>query len=221
MTKTKRSLLMSILTLLLCVATVAGATYALFSDDVGFDQHLQAGKLDITLMRTKLVTTELDKDGFLVSNKDNPDTRRIDFSNSVPENVFGIQDGDKIVPGYRYEATFEISNYSDVAFGYWIEIVCTDNDKQNGLDLAKQLKVTVNAGNGAFIGEGLVVRGDNSDFIKVLPIEEADTFVVTVEFLDSAIADNKIESNNRAQGQNLNFDLVVKAVQVTKAPENS
>ena len=195
MTKTKRSIIMSILMLLLCVAAMAGATYALFSDNVGFNQHLQAGTLEITLERIELEKAELDnKSGFIVKNPDTngkPDERVIDFSGNQPENVFGIDKTDKIVPGTWYEATFSIQNKSDVAFGYWIEIVCDDNDKINGKDLAKQLKVTVNSDN-AFVGEGLVVPSTAGTFIKVLPVGESDIFTVKVEFLDSHIAENKI-----------------------------
>ncbi len=220
MTKTKRSLLVSVLMLLLCVAAVASGTYALFSDSVDFDQHLQAGTLDITLVRTKLVTTELDSRGFLVSNEDNPDTRRVDFTNSIPENAFGIESGDKIVPGYKVEATFEISNNSDVAFGYWIEILCTDEDKKDGQNLAKQLQISVNNADGVFVGEGLIVRGNNSKYIKVLPTPGMDTFTVCIEFLDSDIPEYDIEHNNSAKGEKLDFDLVVKAVQVTDETAN-
>ena len=224
MTKTKRSIIMSVLMLLLCVAAMAGATYALFSDSVEFDQHLQAGTLDITLKRTLLEKAELASTGFLIKNPDNngkPDDRVIDFSNRQPENVFGIESGDKIVPGCWYEATFSIENHSDVAFGYWIEIVCTENDKKDAADLAKQLKITVNSDNEAFIGEGLVVKADGSAFIKVLARGETDTFTVKVEFLDSHIEDNKIDANNKAKNQKIDFDLVVNAMQVTDAPQQT
>ena len=51
MTKRKRSVLLSILTLVLCLSVVAAGTYALFTDDVTFEEHLNAGSLDITLIR--------------------------------------------------------------------------------------------------------------------------------------------------------------------------
>ena len=218
MTKKKRSVLLSVLITVLCLALVAGGTYALFSDEVRFEEHLQAGTLDITLFRTKLVKKALDEKGFLVSNEDNPDTRRLKYSEPNPENVFGISSGEKIVPGTKYEATFEIQNNSDVAFGYWLEIVC--KNKAEGENLAKQIKVTVNTDNSAFIGEGLIVTADNSEFIKIIGIGDKDEFTVTVEFLDSHVKNNGIESNDLAQGQKLSFDLVVKAMQVVDEPQN-
>ena len=68
-----------------------------------------------------------------------------------------------------------------------------------------------------FVGEGLKVGGENN-YIDVLPIGASDNFTVTVEFLDSAIPENNIADNNLAQGEEIYFDLVVHAVQVTEAP---
>lgn len=216
MTKSKRSVLLSVLTLVLCLALVAGGTYALFSDEVIFSDHLQAGKLDISLFRTKLVKNALDGDGFLVSNANNPDTRRLNYSDKNDENVFGFGENEKIVPGSEYIATFEIENKSDVAFGYWVEIIC--KDKKDGEDLAKQVQISVTPGNAeAFIGEGLVVKGANGVYIDVLAIDDVKTFTVTIKFLDSAV-DDTIDDNNKAQGELIYFDLIVKAEQVTEAP---
>jgi len=61
-TTKKRSVLLSVMTLVLCLALVAGGTYALFSDQVTLTNHLEAGTLDITLTRTKLVTKSLDNE---------------------------------------------------------------------------------------------------------------------------------------------------------------
>ena len=59
MTKKKRTILLSVMTAVLCLALVAGGTYALFSDQVTLTNHLEAGKLDITLTRTYLKTKSL------------------------------------------------------------------------------------------------------------------------------------------------------------------
>ena len=216
MTKRNRSVLLSVLVLVLCLALIAGGSYALFTDEITLEQHLQAGTLKATLVRTELVTKELDGNGFLVSNEDDPDKRRINFTEATTENAFGIDSTDKIVPGSKYKATFELSNSGDTAFGYWIEIGCTD--KKDGENLAKQVKITVNDDkNSAFVGDGLIVKAQNSNFISVLSKGGVTTFTVTVEFLDSHVTEN-LENNNLAKGQSLYFDLVVKAIQVTEAP---
>ena len=134
-TNRKRALLVSASIILLCMTIIVGMTWALFTDTKNVSNHLQAGDLSITLKRTELTKTTLNTSGKLVTS--DPDKTVVNFSNSTDKNVFGIVDGEKVVPGTKYVAKMKIENHSDVAFGYWIEIVCTD--KTNGADLAKQL----------------------------------------------------------------------------------
>lgn len=211
-TNRKRALLVSASVILLCMTIIVGMTWALFTDTQKVTNHLQAGDLSITLKRTELTKTTLNAQGKLVTS--DPDTTTKNFSNPTDENVFGIVEGEKIVPGTKYVAKMQVENHSDVAFGYWIEIVCTD--KTNGADLAKQLKVTVNTGSdaSAFINDGLTV-GSSSNYVGELIIGATAEFTVTVEFLDSFVAENNIDHNDLAQGENLSFDLVVHAVQAT------
>ena len=212
-TNRKRALLVSASVILLCMTIIVGMTWALFTDTQKVSNHLQAGDLFITLKRTELTKTTLNADGKLVESA--PDTTTKNFSNPTDENVFGIVEGEKIVPGTKYVAKMQIENHSDVAFGYWIEIVCTD--KTNGADLAKQLEVTVNTGSdaSAFVNDGLTVKGADGGYVGELIIGASAEFTVTVEFLDSFVAENNIDHNNLAQGENLSFDLVVHAVQAT------
>ena len=211
-TNRKRALLVSASVILLCMTIIVGMTWALFTDTQKVNNHLQAGDLSITLKRTELTKTTLNAEGKLVTSA--PDTTTKNFSNPTDENVFGIVDGEKIVPGTKYQASMQVENNSDVAFGYWIEIVCTD--KTNGADLAKQLKVTVNTGSdaSASVNDGLTV-GSSSNYVGELIIGATAEFTVTVEFLDSFVAENNIDHNDLAQGESLSFDLVVHAVQAT------
>lgn len=211
-TNRKRALLVSASVILLCMTIIVGMTWALFTDTQKVTNHLQAGDLSITLKRTELTKTTLNAQGKLVTS--DPDTTTKNFSNPTDENVFGIVEGEKIVPGTKYVAKMQVENHSDVAFGYWIEIVCTD--KTNGADLAKQLKVTVNTGSdaSASVNDGLTV-GSSSNYVGELIIGATAEFTVTVEFLDSFVAENNIDHNDLAQGESLSFDLVVHAVQAT------
>lgn len=212
-TNRKRSLIVSGSVILLAMTIIVGMTWALFTDTRRVSNHLQAGDLSITLKRTELTKTTLDAVGYLVELP--KDTTVVNFSNPTNENVFGTVEGEKVVPGTKYVAKMQIENHSDVAFGYWIEIVCAD--KTNGGDLAKQLKVTVNTGSdaSAFVNDGLTVRGADGGYVGELLIGENAEFAVTVEFLDSFVEANEIDHNDLAQGENLSFDLVVHAVQAT------
>ncbi|MBR3863367.1 MAG: SipW-dependent-type signal peptide-containing protein [Clostridia bacterium] len=219
MTRKKRSVLLAVLTLVLCLALVAGGTYALFSDKVTLTNHLQAGTLDITLTRTNLVTKSLDdKTGFLVETTNPKD---IDFSTPWDpdhperenENVFDIVDGTLVVPGCKYTAEMQITNNTDVAFGYWLEIVFDD---KVDLTLAKQLEITVTTVKGTTAGKldvsaGLI--GSEAKPIDVLAKTESALFTIAVEFCD---LDDDI--NNTAKQKSFDFDVVVHAVQITTQP---
>lgn len=219
MTTNKRSVLLSVMTLVLCLALAAGGTYALFSDRVTLTNHLEAGTLDITLTRTNLVTTSLNADtGFLVRTENSKD---IDFSkpadpndpNAENKNVFDITDGMLTVPGCWYSAEMQIANNSDVAFGYWLEIVFDDTAD---LALAEQLKVTVTTVDGtteAKLSESAGLIGAEADPIGVLAKTGSELFTISVEFLD--LQDG---ANNAAKGQSVSFDVIVHAVQITTAP---
>ena len=211
MTKRKRSLIMSVLTLLLCVALFAAGTYALFSDEVVLTNHLQAGTLDITLTRTSLLKNELDNNtGFLVT-KENPED--VDFSGETKRNVFDIIEGTTlIVPGCWYSAEMQISNNSDVAFNYWLEVVFDDKDN---LALADQLKVTLITKNGKTEGklsEIAALISNEKKPVGVLAKKASELFTIRVEFED-------LKTNNSAKKQSLSFDVVVHAVQQTTAPQ--
>ncbi len=220
-TNRKRALIVSASVILLCMTVIVGMTWALFTDEKPLFNHLQAGDLSITLDRTALTKTTLNAAGYLVEEQiQAPGSKPANFTDPTNDNVFGIKDGEKIVPGSKYVATMQIANNSDVAFGYWVEIVCTN--QKDGADLAKQIKVTVSVDSGLnqadFVGNGLVVKDANSGCIDELAVGEVSTFTVTVEFLDSAISGNQIEDNNLAKNQKLDFDLIVHAVQATSTP---
>ena len=204
---------MSVMTLMLCLAMIAGGTYALFTDSVILTTHLEAGNLDITLHRTHLESTILNEDtGFLVGyGTDEP----VNYTNFNSRNVFDIQEGDLIVPGSTYTATMHIQNGSKVAFGYWVEIVINDADPE----LAKQLQIKVITDDGKYTEHRLnagSTLGSEQYPIAVLAIGGEDFFDISVTFVDDRI-DNSIV-NNDAMNQDVYFDVIVHAVQVTENP---
>ena len=224
-TNRKRVLIVSTAIILLCMFIIVGMTWALFTDTQKVSNHLKAGDLSITLKRTELTKTTLDAKGYLQTMP--TDTTVVNFTNPTDENVFGLATDDdgkvteKIVPGSKYVAKMEIENKSDVAFGYWIEIVCTN--KAEGADLAKQLRITVDAKQDgtALVNDGLKV-GSDTNFVDVVTVGQKGTFTVTVEFVDDGytFVDGVLSStNDDAEKENLEFDLVVYAVQVTEAKQ--
>ena len=150
--------------------------------------------------------------------------------------MFGITKDTRVVPCSSYAATMKITNNSDVAFGYWIEIKLNFEGENKlsdaqlaALHLDEQIQVYINdqtqavtLDNGLFVGDRehpisklakAPTYNDKNEPSHTLPSTE--TFVVCVSFknLDD-------ETNNKAQGQKLSFDLIVHAVQLPeKAPD--
>lgn len=222
----KRSaILVSCLVILLCMSIIGGVTWALFSDSEKItDNHLRAGELDITLERTKLTKTYLDPaTGYLV--EADPDTTTKDFTNNNKENVFDVavadqngEGGELIAPGCTFVADLKLTNNSDVAFKYWVEIELSEDADP---DLAKQLKIVVTVdGKDYEVENGKLIAGSEGSPLATLAKTKSGTFTVSVEFLDSFDANNGFDYyyNDDAQGDALDFDLVVYAVQATKAP---
>ena len=203
----KRSMLMSVMTVVICVALVAGGSYALFSESVTMTNHLYAGTMDITLVRTDLKTVSLDPTtGLLVKGQNDED---VNFSDPTSRSVFDMTDQTLLVPGSFYCAEMQVSNHSDVSFGYWLEIVF--NSEKAPL-LADQLKVTVTSAAGtkeAVLSKSAGLIGSAAAPIGVLDKTETALFTVSVEFLDLT------GENDAVKSQNLCFDLIVHAVQST------
>lgn len=226
-TNRKRALLVSASVILLCMTIIVGMTWALFTDTVTVENHLQAGDLNITLERTKLETYSIDATtGYLASTTNND---VVNFSNPTGKNVFDLTTGSKIVPCSSYTATMKISNNtavgsgnaqnSDVAYDYWIEIKLDvsglTTEEIEALKLDEQLKITVSSEElaepkAALLSEGLTV-GSSSAPIGTLTLGDTDEFTVKMEFVDGS-------NNNAAKTQKLTFDLIVHAVQRTTAP---
>lgn len=231
-TNRKRVLLVSGAVILLCMAVIVGTTWALFTDTDTVENHLQAGKLNLTLIRTHLKGVGLHSTtGYLVDFED-PQDVDLSSTDTATKNAFaltgtaqvasGVRDDMKVVPGSKYVAEMQISNNelkSDVAFAYWVEIVY-DNQGSNA-DFAKQVEVIVTTADGtehkATSDNGLKIGSEQAP-IGELAKKGTETFTVSVEFLNLGKvnqSDAKTE-NDLAQGKPVEFDLVVYAVQVQR-----
>ena len=221
-TNRKRVLLISSSVILLCLSVIVGMTWALFSDTEDMNHHLKAGKLEITLVRTNLSGAALDPaTGYIVPLADLYDdpnylAQEKSFTNST-DNVFDLDKSTKVIPGTYYVADMKIVNNSDVAFVYWVEILY-NKDKSND-DFAKQVEVIVDTDltavgglKRATLNNGLFV-GSETDPLGTLAKGASAEFSVKVEFEMLAHSVNDL-----AQDKDVDFDLVVHAVQVNPAP---
>ncbi len=181
-----------------------GTSTPLPPDDSTSDDSSSGGGGDhvtgkATLYRTQIRGYRL-QDGVLTPFTD--DTP-VDFTNATSENLFGIQEGEVVVPGCLFEATMSLSNDGNVTLNYWMEIRMTSEfDTQ----LAEQLQVKL-AVNGkdysTIVGQPL---GGERAPLGTLAKGEHISFTVSVEFIEHA-------NNNAAQGQSISFDLYVTTAQ--------
>ena len=202
MQKKFKVLFISYIVILFCTVLIVGGTFSLFTDSVKVVNHLQAGSLDVELIRTNLEYTKINELGYLEVVQDNDN---FDFTNKVDANIFGISDDNlKIIPGSYLNVTLDLINKGSVAFEYSVKFVL--NCKEN--ELIKQLNVEIIDQNGnikvkrfnEFIEDETILIGEMDNF------NNKETFNIKITFLD-------LEENNIAKDENLSFDLVVTAVQ--------
>lgn len=231
MSKRFRTMVLALISLMCCIAVIAVGTYALFTDEVTVENHLKAGELKVTLKRTELVWNKLDSQGYLASNASNPDRTIIDYTdtNTNDENIFGLDNGEVVVPQSSYKAKMEVTNGGDVAFGCWFQTKIMEG---SNTELAQQLVMkitTIENGQSvvrtATVKDGFTV-GSKTDAVKVpANTNSTMTFWVEIYFADSDNATDieDIEDltngaefdNNDAMNDTIKFDLIVSAVQLT------
>lgn len=206
-------LMLPIATLLMCVVMAIGGTFALWTTDKTASVHLQAGTLNVTLGRKKLTRTVLKEDGTMetVTYATSTDGGAMDdFSgtDSNGRNVFGLTNGEKIVPGMSFEATMTIQNSGVVACEYQVIIRDPDDEdlsnttlQSNGL--AQQINVYVNDELKGKLSEVTVIYDET--LTRSGASGSNDTFTVKLEF----------PREGNVQSGTVNFDLLVRAEQKT------
>lgn len=215
--KKKRVLLMACAIVLLCMSMVVGITHGLYTQSLNASNHLKAGNLDISLIRTDLSYCVLNAQGELAVARVEEDT---DFTASTDENIFGMNaSGLRIAPGAWFDAEMKVVNNGNVAFTYDVAI-----GLQGAVNaLAEQMKFTVTYPDGTETQKLLSEMTEEFTIAtgKMKVTDKAQTFRVKVEFLDD-VKENANQpagdtpmNNNLAQSQSVVFDMFVAAVQST------
>lgn len=208
MEKRMRVLLLSVVTILIGVMVLVGGTFALFSDTVTVNNHLEAGSLKVGLKRTNYQQHVLDENGKMHEMSDNTIVDLLD----TKDKVFNITNA---VPTSWYSATIEVSNLGDIAFDYGVRILWNEvgSATEKQIKFAEQIMITVSETNGAQIKEFKLVNYDGND-IEIGTISKksdstaTQSFIVKAEFLNTP-------DNNETQLITLDFDLQVYALQNT------
>lgn len=220
MTKVAKRIAFAVVAIVLAIMVVIAGSYALFTDTVTVSHHLQAGKLEATLTRKTLVGNQIDASGYLCDYEGEKD---VNFSGETKKNVFDLENT-LIVPCMYREATMELTNGGNVAFAYWVEIVLQTPEAAKDIALSEQLEVSVktqNEGAGMSLtdqpikndGEKITI-GSQENPVGVVELSTSQTFSVKVAFKDYG---NKFDNaNNDAKNGELQFDMIVYAVQVVE-----
>jgi predicted ribosomally synthesized peptide with SipW-like signal peptide len=204
---TRRALLMSALSLLLCVSMLIGSTFAWFTDSVtSAGNKIQAGTLDVQL----LMKTAADAD-------------YVDISNS-PDPIFGegsiAQDNNAETlwePGKTQVAYLAIKNNGNLALKYMVGL-----DVENvSNDLYEVMRYTITPD--AQYGEVTAWDATNAKAVVVgtqtvtdgyIPMAPGDVhyFALSIHMLE--------EAGNEYQGGIVNFDLTVLAAQLASEEDS-
>ncbi len=209
-----RSLLSASIMTMASIGLMVGGTYALFTDSAKISNHLQAGNLNISLIRTSYTKHTLNDSGYLEDVSSSVET---DFSGDNEENVFGLDDDEVIVPASSFLANMKLINgvkngnsyiASSVAFSYDVKIVVSDEANE---DLISQLNVVVKKGNEEVANKKLSEFTTDAVFSgKMTKTDTAVEFSVKLTFENLTA-----NENNKAQDKTADFDLVVEATQLT------
>lgn len=210
----KRSIItIACLSIVLCVALIAGGTYALFSSKTSVTNHLRSGNLTLKLERVGLTKYAYDEaSGEYKENVYTNGDAYVDFSQATEKNVFDIARSEVIAPGVWYEATMRISkDNTNVPFAYKIIVKLNSSKGEDGKDnaFASQLRVYVDGAPKGYLSDYVTAEGGNEVSVSSGTIgltEGSKEFKVKLLFDPTA-------DNNAVMNSTADFDLIVEATQ--------
>ncbi len=200
---TKRALLLSVLSMMLCVAMLIGSTFAWFTDSVTSGKNrIVAGNLDVELYHSNGNVT--------------------DEKVEVTTNLFTDKDGNAILwePGVMVYENFTVKNVGSLALKYCLTVNAGNFNTIDGKSLKDVLKVAVL--DGAFTGDraaaqALTFDATIADFEKSGNIAAGaadDTYAIVI-YWEPTANDNDYNLNNgkvSSDGKSLFIDLGVNLV---------
>ena len=198
-------LFISYIVILLCTVLIIGGTFSLFTDSVTVKNHLQAGTLNVELVRTNLKYTKINEDGYFDVIENN---KRLNFTKPLKNNIFGIEDESlMIIPGSYFDTTMELINNGNVPFEYSVMIII--NQEINSL--FEQLEVEIVDSESNIFKKKLSDFVDGNSFMigEMNSIENKENFKIKISFLNDV-------NNNLAMSLAVEFDLIVSATQKIK-----
>ncbi len=190
-------LVSAILSIVLCVSLIAGATFALFTSESNVNIAVTSGKVDVvaSVDETSVQTKQLDKD----------------YVDGI-ENTYGggivVADGNitipNIVPGDGVKFNIVVENNSTIAVKYRTVLTCDDTG------LLAALKITIGDTSATYTGRTEVSKW------QILEVRQnLATVPVSIELED------KGEDNNAYQGKSVTISYAIEAVQGNAETEDA
>ena len=185
---TNRALLKSVISLILCIAMLAGSTFAWFTDSVSSARNLiTAGNLDVELYHADKGTNEADE--------------KVD-GNTV---LFDDVDSNLWEPGAMVWEKFTVKNAGDLALKYQFKLNAFDATVIDGVSFATMLKVAVVDANFDYTRENVKAipesQWKNIDAVDIvsstapLLADESESFGVIIWWKPTK-DDNRFNMNN-------------------------
>lgn len=206
----KKVLAISIITIMLCVAVIAGATFALFTDNGGVDIAVTSGKVSVsaavdTNSMTLYSPASVNEKGEVV-NADNAASQTA-FANGGTAKVdeYGTLALNGLTPGDKAEFQIKITNNSDVNYKQRISFALSSGDEV----LYNQLLVGVKTQED---GEYDYYTGGYTAWESKSANTEEETLYVTVEL--------PAYTGNSAKGKQCALSFSVEAVQGNASVSN-
>ena len=194
MKSTKKSLLLSTLSLIMCVAMLLGTTYAWFTDSV-------------TSGKNKIIAGNLDVELYANGNKVDGDTKL-------------FSDVALWEPGAVAFDTLQVKNVGNLALKYQLSFLFENETKVDGHGLSEVLKIGTYAGEITDSTKREDVIAGLSDVAPIASFAKSgklaantdDTAVTYVVYWEPGDNDNLYNMNNEKKGKDLSIDFYVKLV---------
>ena len=208
--KSSKIFLLSCVTLLLCLTLLIATLYTMYVNEMNLVNHLSAGDLEITLVRTEITGKVYGSDGLM---HDYSNTNRVDFSNPTEANLFDLTEETYFVPGMEYKATLAVENNSDTVFGYYVELLVSDESSK---ELCNQLQVVISSEDKQVSGKlSDLFLGSENDYVSIVELGASSSLTVEIYFVDDSSV------NNNVMDEKVYFDLVVHANQIVRNQDSS
>ena len=197
----KRALFISIATIVVCIAIIAGSTYALFTDTTDVNVAVTAGNVDIEATLSGLKTYSC---GALQSENTTTGSFELGGTATLTDKVLTL---DKMAPMDKVAVIVNIANDSNIAIKYKVRIYTEAVDGYT--DLAPALTATAKVGTQTYAINGV---NNESAWIDVEPEAAIGDIEVAIEFPnDDDATDGSV--NNDFMNAKTNVYVQIVAVQ--------